>query len=223
MNGLLELGRLADERATVQRLLAGGLKAPSAAPKAELFARSARRLLGLGVESSARVHAFFVPGRIEVLGKHTDYAGGRSVVVAADRGFCVVAAAREDPTVRMVDAAWDQQAAFEIDPELAPAIGHWSNYPMTVARRLARNFPGPLRGTDAAFGSDLPASSWTRSTTSVTPANTAPTSTAPNPWEAISAPSRTAKASARSRVTGVSGPSAAAKTTPPSSAGGRIR
>ena len=31
----------------------------------------------------------FVPGRIEVLGKHTDYAGGRSLTCAAERGFSV--------------------------------------------------------------------------------------------------------------------------------------
>src|SRR5690606_7084874 len=29
---------------------------------------------------------FFVPGRIEVLGKHTDYAGGRSLLAAVNRG-----------------------------------------------------------------------------------------------------------------------------------------
>ena len=30
--------------------------------------------------SSAEVRRYFVPGRIEVLGKHTDYAGGRSLL-----------------------------------------------------------------------------------------------------------------------------------------------
>ncbi|WP_454228220.1 galactokinase family protein [Propioniciclava flava] len=29
---------------------------------------------------------WFSPGRIEVLGKHTDYAGGRCLVMALDRG-----------------------------------------------------------------------------------------------------------------------------------------
>ena len=38
--------------------------------------------------------AFFVPGRIEVLGKHTDYGGGRSLLCAAEQGFCVVAVAQ---------------------------------------------------------------------------------------------------------------------------------
>ena len=31
--------------------------------------------------------AFFVPGRIECLGKHTDYAGGRSLICAVELGF----------------------------------------------------------------------------------------------------------------------------------------
>jgi len=35
----------------------------------------------------------FVPGRIEVLGKHTDYAGGRSLVCATERGFRFIPAA----------------------------------------------------------------------------------------------------------------------------------
>ncbi|GAG34622.1 unnamed protein product, partial [marine sediment metagenome] len=48
---------------------------------------------------------------------------------------------------------------FEISPDLQPTLGDWSNYPMTVARRLARNFPPALRGASMAFASDLPAAS----------------------------------------------------------------
>ncbi|MFO7894416.1 MAG: galactokinase family protein [Longimicrobiales bacterium] len=45
----------------------------------------------------------FVPGRIEVLGKHTDYAGGRSLLAAVDRGFTVAVAAVEDDAITVVD------------------------------------------------------------------------------------------------------------------------
>jgi galactokinase len=48
-------------------------------------------------------------------------------------------------------------AEFALVPDLTPAIGHWSNYPMTVARRIARNFPGALHGADIRLASDLPA------------------------------------------------------------------
>ena len=145
---------LPDPAALAGRLAASGLSKPAAEEKAGLF----HRCLGMLNSMSGprgEVHALFVPGRIEVLGKHTDYAGGRSLLAAAERGFCVVARARDDNHVRI--APVDQEAVeFAISPDLEPAIGAWSNYPMTVARRLARNFPAFLRGADVAFASDLP-------------------------------------------------------------------
>ena len=121
------------------------------------MARAATALTAAGVKESDAVHAFFVPGRIEVLGKHTDYAGGRSLVAATEQGFCLVARTREDRCIRVLDAGSGDQVTFELEAELVPERGHWSNYPMTVARRLARNFPDAERGVDLAFCSDLPA------------------------------------------------------------------
>ena len=132
----------------------GGLGAAAPA-KAELVRRAARRLHALGLDPAAPALAFFVPGRIEVLGKHTDYAGGSSIVAAAELGFCLVAAPRSDGRLR-VAAADGETAEFALDPRLVARHGHWSNYPMTVARRLSRNFASCRRGLDIAFCSDLP-------------------------------------------------------------------
>jgi galactokinase len=98
----------------------------------------------------------WVPGRIEFLGKHTDYAGGRSLICAVERGIAVVATARDDRTVRLTDAVSGEHVEIEMRATLPPADGSWANYPITVVRRIARNFPGPLRGADIAFASDLP-------------------------------------------------------------------
>ena len=100
--------------------------------------------------------AFFVPGRIEVLGKHTDYAGGRSLLAAIERGIRIEVEPRADAIVRVTDTRSGEEATFALDPAIEPAAGHWSNYPMTVARRLARNFPAARHGADLAFASDLP-------------------------------------------------------------------
>lgn len=99
---------------------------------------------------------WWVPGRIEVLGKHTDYAGGRSLLCAVEQGFAVAALPRTDSRLRVIDVATGESAEGEISPELAPRPGHWSNYPITVARRLARDFPGARCGIDLAIASDLP-------------------------------------------------------------------
>ena len=56
----------------------------------------------------ADVRAWWVPGRIEFLGKHTDYAGGRSLLCATERGFAVVAVPRAD-SLRLRDGGSRRQ------------------------------------------------------------------------------------------------------------------
>lgn len=134
----------------------GGLSAAAAEAKAPFFVRATQALVQRGMAPERAVHAFFVPGRIEVLGKHTDYAGGRSIVTAVERGFCMVAAAREDARVTVMAVEQGESIDCELAVDLAVPESGWANYPMTVMRRLARNF-GDLRGADIAFLSDLPA------------------------------------------------------------------
>ena len=150
-------GPLGDRCQTAERLSAAGLSRTASASKAELFAMAAAVLESKpGLAPPQRPHAFFVPGRIEVLGKHTDYAGGRTMVTAVERGFAILVVPRDDDRVEVTDAQCDESIAFRMDPELAPSAGHWSNYPMTVARRMARNFPAARRGATIALASDLP-------------------------------------------------------------------
>jgi galactokinase len=99
--------------------------------------------------------AYHVPGRIEVLGKHTDYAGGRSLVCATEQGLAVLAAPAAGPRVRLVDARSQEQRDFEIDRAVRSLRGDWVNYPITVARRFLLDL-GPLEGVDLVFASNLP-------------------------------------------------------------------
>lgn len=134
------------------RLVGAGLSAAEGEAKASLFAGA---LAALG-PSTTDVRAWWVPGRIEFLGKHTDYAGGRSLLCATERGFAVVAIPRGDRRIRVHDACSGERADGELSADLVIPRDHWSNYPLTVCRRVARNFSGQLRGVDLAFASDLP-------------------------------------------------------------------
>jgi len=150
--------RYGDEPALAARLVSAGMSAEAAGTRAELFKRCDAFLhdgMGIGT-STSQTFGLFVPGRIEVLGKHTDYAGGRSLLCAVERGMCMLASPRSDRTVRFAALNRGESAEFELSPDLKPAAGHWSNYPMTVARRVARNFAGKLRGADIVMLSDLP-------------------------------------------------------------------
>ena len=87
-----------------------------------------------------------MPGRIEVLGKHTDYGGGRVLVCAVDRGITV--RAEEIPGAPgTLEAGSDAfPGALHLETGTAPDLpaGHWGRYVHTVLARLTDNF-GPLR------------------------------------------------------------------------------
>ena len=103
--------------------------------------------------------AFFVPGRVEVLGKHTDYAGGRSLLCAVERGFVVLARPRGDACIRAVDVVRGETREVSLHSSAEVSDGDWATYLSTVVRRIARDFPTARRGMDFVFASDLPAAS----------------------------------------------------------------
>lgn len=98
-----------------------------------------------------------VPGRIEVVGKHTDYAGGRVLVCAVEQGVTVTATPEGDG-IAASSAGYPGsfRLAAGVDPHL-PA-GHWGRYLQTVVDRLTANF-GPLAPCRIEVGSDLPPAS----------------------------------------------------------------
>jgi galactokinase len=144
-----------------------GLSRPAATAKATLFARCCKTLEQMDGAQLDEFQAYFVPGRIEVLGKHTDYAGGSSLVSAVERGFCLAAAPRNDSRMVVLDLARNESVTFSLSPEIVPRHGHWANYPMTVARRVIRNFPDGNRGVNVALVSDLPSASGMSSSSSL--------------------------------------------------------
>jgi len=150
---------LTDTRRIARILIERGVTPSGAAEQAQLLARCASGLIDDGANGTCPARALFVPGRIELLGTHTDYAGGRSLIAAVQRGFATVAVGRDEARVDVLAVDLNDRAAFDLSADLTPPVGHWSNYPMTVARRLASNFSTPdrpLRGATMAMASNLP-------------------------------------------------------------------
>ena len=151
--------------ALAARLAAEGLGAYDADGRRVLFDRvlaGFRRRTG-----RAPAAAWWVPGRLEVFGKHTDYCGGHSLIAAVPRGFVLVAGPRRDGDIHVLDTRRGEVAELRRTPDgspfyaLAPGelpIG-WRQYVLTAARRLARNFPGAALGADIVLESDLPPAS----------------------------------------------------------------
>ena len=143
-----------------------GMPAEYAASREALFAQLEQRATPIleGVAESRR----FTPGRIEIFGKHTDYAGGHSLLAAVPRGIALVARRRADGIVRVGDI-FDGQV-IEVDPatEAPPHYRGIQRYVHVVAHRLHVNFPGCDLGANIAIASDLPRASGLSSSSALT-------------------------------------------------------
>ncbi|GAA1397812.1 galactokinase family protein [Luteococcus peritonei] len=106
---------------------------------------------------------YFSPGRIEVLGKHTDYAGGDVLVCAVDRGVTVQVEPAKAGITAVTEALPGEVDLLGADP-LPP--GHWGRYPRTVVSRLRDNF-GELPPCRLHITSDLPLASGMSSSSAV--------------------------------------------------------
>ena len=143
-------------RTLASALVERGLDPVEHSPKAWLFERV---LAGLnGATNAAPNHVWWIPGRLEVFGTHTDYAGGRTLVCAVPKGFAVAARRRDDGLVVVADARNGERRRIQPSADVASCTG-WSHYVEVVARRLLRNFPGSAIGADMVFASDLPRAS----------------------------------------------------------------
>ncbi|MGH9844133.1 MAG: galactokinase [Blastocatellia bacterium] len=97
---------------------------------------------------------FSAPGRVNLIGEHTDYNDGFVLPMAIDRRTYVAAATRDDQRVRCLSTEFDGLVEFEFNEDLRPA-GDWSDYVRGVAARLLRN-GSALQGADLLIASEVP-------------------------------------------------------------------
>ena len=95
------------------------------------------------------------PGRVNLIGEHTDYNDGFVLPVAIDRALYVAAAPREDDAVRLVALDFGQRSAFSLARIEFDRDQPWSNYPRGVAWVLQRR-GYQLRGLEACIHGDVP-------------------------------------------------------------------
>lgn len=106
---------------------------------------------------SQAAHALWVPGRIELLGKHTDYAGGDSLTCASQHGMAALVYGHPEPSLIIDDAARGERIVLPFD---APdAETSWARYPSVALKRVMRHFGKPSTGIHILLHSDLPSAS----------------------------------------------------------------
>ena len=94
------------------------------------------------------------PGRVNLIGEHTDYNEGYVLPVAIDRYILVAAGPRRDRKVSLRALNLGEEDAFPLD-EIERGEREWSNYGRGVAWQMEEG-GYRLRGMDAIIWGDLP-------------------------------------------------------------------
>ncbi len=102
-----------------------------------------------------RPRLFRAPGRVNLIGEHTDYNDGFVLPLALERETVVAAAPRADRRVRVRALDVGARAEFDLDRPGPQQRGTWLDYVEGVAQALERRGVR-LKGADLAFASDVP-------------------------------------------------------------------
>jgi galactokinase len=128
---------------------------------AQEAAESARKIFE-SVYGAAPTGIFAAPGRVNVIGEHTDYNEGFVLPMAIDRYTAVAASPRVDGVLRVVSGQGDTGVVEIPLPGLAPgARTGWMDYPAGVAWAMtgAGALQADFKGADLAFSSRVPVGS----------------------------------------------------------------
>lgn len=95
------------------------------------------------------------PGRVNLIGEHTDYNDGFVLPMAIDRAVWLAAARRADRRVRAIAATLDREDAFDLDGLRPDPEKHWAGYVRGVLAVLEQR-GHRLGGMDLAYAGDVP-------------------------------------------------------------------
>ena len=96
------------------------------------------------------------PGRVNLIGEHTDYNDGFVLPFAIDRATTVALSPRDDGRIRLVSTFDETPVESDLDAMSAREFSGWSAYPLGVAWAIVEHGGAALHGFDVAVDSDVP-------------------------------------------------------------------
>lgn len=103
----------------------------------------------------------WAPGRVNLIGEHTDYNAGYVLPLAVDRVVALAGRARPDQLVRLWSSHFREAATFSLTElptafeRICATLPHWARYVLGVATELRRSAVA-LTGFDAVIQGDVP-------------------------------------------------------------------
>jgi len=117
-------------------------------------------------EAGARVEVVQAPGRVNLLGEHTDYSGGFCMPAALNFNTLIALSPRSDGRLRIFSVDFNERVEVDLNALPAPHRHHWSAYCLGVAWSLQREGV-KLTGGDLSITGNVPLGSGLSSSASV--------------------------------------------------------
>ncbi|MCZ8522918.1 MULTISPECIES: galactokinase [Paenibacillus] len=119
-----------------------------------------------GTESSHEIHVFHAPGRVNLIGEHTDYNGGYVFPAALTFGTTLVIRRRDDGLLGFASTNFPLRKQISIQDIEYRAEDDWTNYPKGVIQEL-QNRGVRVGGYDLLFSGAIPNGSGLSSSASI--------------------------------------------------------
>src|SRR6185369_11947667 len=85
-----------------------------------------------------KVRIFRAPGRVNLIGEHTDYNDGFVMPAALDFSTWVRVSPLKRRKLKIISENFNEEVEIDLDDQNLSARGHWSDYPVGVAVELER-------------------------------------------------------------------------------------
>ncbi|SEG29737.1 galactokinase [Paenibacillus sp. UNC499MF] len=107
-----------------------------------------------GVEDDITV--FHAPGRVNLIGEHTDYNGGYVFPAALTFGTTLLLRKNEEGLLRMASTNFTHKGSCSLDDVVYREEDDWMNYPKGVVAQLQQKGQGPRSGYDMLYHGEIP-------------------------------------------------------------------
>ncbi|HLF45351.1 MAG TPA: galactokinase [Chitinophagaceae bacterium] len=100
-------------------------------------------------------HIFFCPGRVNLIGEHIDYNGGRVLPCAISSGTWLAISKNRDKKIRFQCLNFPEMASLHLQESYSKAGSQWFNYPLGIIHEFIQH-SYPLSGLDMLYDGNLP-------------------------------------------------------------------
>lgn len=102
------------------------------------------------------ISVFFAPGRVNLIGEHTDYNGGYVLPCTLDYGTYLVIRKTREKYISLTSTEFDYATKIPTEKIAEKHEGEWVNYPLGVINQLWQQENKPHNGLECMYSGSIP-------------------------------------------------------------------